>query len=482
MVPIGARLRLSSPSRDPMAALTDPSSIGSPWPLGSSQGYPGAVCGNISEERIGDPESLRYARPIDLTRTAGSEASRHLTGTVLDLLRPHLDRKRPLGPTGLQTAQESTAAILGGLIRPGLRGRPVTAPRRPGASLWRHSLVGQRAFWAKADAMAAAGLLGTKAGIKVPDTWFDVTTFGGIGAAWWPTPRLLALAAAHGIMVETLATDWPISQAAEEQRVALSHEDVVVVRAIEGERAAALPVGQRETAVELRSRVVRLNAAVGAANIRGCLAPAFRRIFHGDLRLEGRHYALGTNNVQTMPPAERAAVTIGGEAVVELDIRASQLSVFLGLTTGALPSGDPYDVGGVPRGAAKAWTTMTFGAGKSAVRWSDRTPENARGVPCSAVRDAMLRTYPTLAAIDAVLPADLRAKLPPDKLAWAAGRFLVGVEAAIISDAMDAVLQAGGVPLPVHDALIVAERWRPLAKAVMARAFVTRTGVIPAVR
>jgi hypothetical protein len=106
----------------------------------------------------------------------------------------------------------------------------------------------------------------------------------------------------------------------------------------------------------------------------------------------------------------------------------------------------------------KNWVVQSFGSGKPICRWSDRTPEEAKSVRASVIRDAALRTYPALANLTAVLPPDLRASLPPQDHRWAIGQYLVNWESRVVQGAIGYVgVWAGVVALPMHDALIVPE-------------------------
>lgn len=445
---------------------------------------PGAVCGNIPA-RLGSAETLLDARPIDLTRTAGTEAAQRLTADVVRLIQADTGGKRHTGPKGMPRALAETASILAGVLRAGLKGRAVQAQRRPAAYLWKGGMVGQRAFWAKADVMIASGLLGTKLGIKVPeagDAFGDAPhMFGGKPTALWPTAKLVAMAAAHGLTVETLRADWSVSREAETRPIELPREKLVTVRLRDSEALVAVGAAHEGTAEAMRRGAERLNTVVAEADIRGCPSVAFQRLCRVDLRLGARHYAIGVSNYQQMPSDERKDIRINGEAVVELDLRASHLSILLGLTGETLPDGDPYAVAGLPRSVVKAWTTMTLGMGRPAGQWSKRTKPVVKEWRCVAVRNAMLAAFPCLADMPAILPDDLLATLSREDVHWAAGQFLVGVEAAIVADAINIVLDAGGVALPIHDCLMVPQSCEGVARSALRAAFVARVGIAPVV-
>jgi hypothetical protein len=375
--------------------------------------------------------------------------------------------------------------MLGGLLRAGFKDRVVAAQRRPGGSLWKHSPIGHRAFWGKVTAMQKAGLVELRSGIK---TWspFSAAGFDGLATRLWPTLRLVMLAADHGVTASTVGRDWPISQAAEAMRPVIAHSDLVVCRDLLNEsKLAQLPPEQEAAAEKMRSRVVELNEAALRADIRGCLAPAFRRVFRHDLRLGGRLYAVGANNIQNMNESERRAITIDGEPVVELDVHASQLTVFLALTgTRELPEGDLYAVGGLRRDVVKAWVVQTFATGSPVVRWSDRTAGATRAVKANVVRKAVESAYPAFRQpLRSIVPAELLDRLPEEDRDWAVGQHLTFRESEAVFGAIGYVLGRCRVPaLPIHDAIIVPRSAEAFAREGLTRAFSEFVRVIPRIQ
>jgi hypothetical protein len=178
-----------------------------------------------------------------------------------------------------------------------------------------------------------------------------------------------------------------------------------------------------------------------------------------------------------MPEHERAGITIDGKPVVEVDITAANLTIFLALTgTRKLPDGDLYRVAlpdgtPLPRAAVKQWMVRTFGSGRLMSRWSWDTPKAAKAVAAAVIRDAALCAYPALGDMTAILPPDLVASLPPDKREWAVGQFLTNWEARVIAGALGYLHDYGVVALPMHDALIVRESTVSLAREGIRGAF-----------
>lgn len=415
--------------------------------------------GRISDDVEPTASELREARRINLTLAPASEAAHAVAAEVAAATIAHEGRER-IGSKSRSTIAGQTAAIVGGLLKEALSGRRVvSAQRRPGGGMWEGALIGHHAFWARTEAMEKGGLVRIKTGVKTAEDWGDGGLwFGGIPTKIWPAPRLMAIAARHGVVAETLKTDWRISEAAETQRIAVAPSDLILCKsATDKRKRTALAADQMAEAEKLREWTADLNERVAAADIRGCRAPAFRRTFLGDLRLGGRLYALGNGSYQGMSKEERASITINGIPVAEVDLNAAHLTIFLGLTgTRALPEGDLYErLGDLSRDAIKAWFVQTFGAGKLTTRWARGAKDAVLGVSPKLIRDAALRTYPALRDLLAILPPDLRAALPAERLGWAVGQYLVNVESRIIVGALRYLANFNVVGLPVHDSVIV---------------------------
>ncbi len=144
----------------------------------------------------------------------------------------------------------------------------------------------------------------------------------------------------------------------------------------------------------LEAEVKRLNEFLDGFDIRGGTHRGFRRIFNqGDQPgfawdKGGRLYSQGENTYQQLKKHQRLAMTIDGEPVVEIDIRASYLTMLYGLLGQMFPPGsmghiefrlgtfdpskDPYDIPDFDRDVVKLWTVATLGS--SGLGRSSRTP------------------------------------------------------------------------------------------------------------
>jgi hypothetical protein len=154
------------------------------------------------------------------------------------------------------------------------------------------------------------------------------------------------------------------------------------------------------------------------------------RVFEGDE--VGRLYVRPAG-FQELPPEHRLGVRIGGEPVAEVDVKASHLTLALGLLGEMIPP-DPYAFPGLPREAVKKWAVARLSTGKAPSRWPQDTPASIRAVRAGAVTKAVYSRWPALESLEG------------NWRRWQA------LEAKALLRAMELL----SVPaLPVYDALVV---------------------------
>jgi hypothetical protein len=214
-------------------------------------------------------------------------------------------------------------------------------------------------------------------------------------------------------------------------------------------------------AARVREEVEHYNEWAAQHEIRGCLPPRFKRVFTASMLLGGRWYAVGNeDNYQRMSGAERLRITIAGEPVVEVDVRASHLSIMHGLLGLALPEGDPYGFPCVSRSVAKAWTTAAPGKGSPVKRWARRTSKDTPellDVDPKRIGEIVCDRYPFLRRPAQAVSdkAGLNTMIhigPPVSLLT---HRLMAIEAAALTGAMSVLRNRGILALPMHDGLLV---------------------------
>jgi hypothetical protein len=183
-----------------------------------------------------------------------------------------------------------------------------------------------------------------------------------------------------------------------------------------------------------------------------------------------------SESYQVLSADKRAKMTINGEPVAEIDVRASYLTIFLSMHRVKLDlAKDPYELPGLGqehRAAVKAWMVATFGNTKPIRRWPQqmlkKSPE-LKQFRAADITKAALSHYPALKAWGTPLKGRVHGW--PD-LMWRES------EAMLI--AMLMLRKEHSVPsLSVHDSLIVPASKVEVASEMLVRAFGIVTGAHP---
>ena len=213
------------------------------------------------------------------------------------------------------------------------------------------------------------------------------------------------------------------------------------------------PIGYRETRKidRMRKKVEQINAITRTAIVSGYAAAPMVRIWNETFDRGGRWYALG-GAWQTMSKAERAALTIDGEPVVEIDYSALHPSLLYGMA-GAKPPAEMYRVGNWGRNAVKLALLILINAKTKS----------------SAIAALANKSEPEIGGsleIAAKLISDVAEAHQPiaGYFHSDAGAWLMGIDSKIAETVMMEMAAQGVVCLPVHDSFIV-----PASKADLLR-------------
>jgi hypothetical protein len=374
-------------------------------------------------------------------------------------------RQRQRGARDKQKLQDAVAAIVGGLLHHWARTPPCPAfHSRKANAFSAGGLVSVRQFVPVIDALVARGFVATAAGVRWAYDWGDGTTSSqGLAARFWPNRSLIEAAERHGLRPATVATDFEETFRTKAPKVVAPIE-VRSLRAFgRTERRSYSPAMLGPDADRIAQDVEQVNAFAAEFDIRGCTPPRWKRVYVVSPLLGGRWTALGTDGVyQTMSAARRlGGITINGEPVVEVDVKASHLSIMHGLLGLPLPDGDQYGLPELPRAVVKAWITATLGKGSAVTKWPQRTreeaPDIARYCPID-VGQRICARYPFLArpaqAVAGPARLDRLEHLgSPEKLLT---HRLMAIEAEALTGAMSYLRNSRGVlALPIHDSLLV---------------------------
>ena len=135
-----------------------------------------------------------------------------------------------------------------------------------------------------------------------------------------------------------------------------------------------------------------------------------------DWNMGGRLYSYGEGNYQQMERADRLRMTINGEPVCEIDIRASYLTIFHALYGEQFDAtNDPYDVPGLgpeARDVVKMWITASFGNNAPITKWPrelvakyrERTGKTlGKRYSASKIGEKVMQAFPLLARLGEIV-------------------------------------------------------------------------------
>jgi hypothetical protein len=349
--------------------------------------------------------------------------------------------------------------------------------RKMAAGAFTKQRIGYHSFRKAVLLMEASGLLTLVSGIGGGTGRWVATRFRA-------TARLLKLANDKGVVL----SDWrshfrmlPRPKSASEPLVLRSAS---VTKHGKKTRGAPIRVDLgRSPARELAEQVQRLNAFFAPVLIEPPESHyGFNRVFNdGNIpgfawNKGGRLYSMG-DSYQQMPRVERARMRLNGEEVVELDLRASHLTILHALLKQPFDvTIDPYEIPGLPRHITKAWITMTLGHDRFQRCWSkenklkyhEQTVRNLqKDYPIRQVREKVLAHLPALA------------DWPSCSVRWGDLQY---TESEAIIGAVATLAFDHAVPaLPVHDSIIVPKSAERLALSVLEASFEGMVGVRPTI-
>lgn len=384
-------------------------------------------------------------------------------------------------------------AIVGGLLISWAgrsEPRPVHRQRRPAA--FSDAPVGFNSFTSTMSALRSLGFVHEARGIRFSDGSLSgfggKTTFRGAAARNWPTLPLLDLATVHGVVPETLQRDFqfapPTRAPAVKHPVELKNFELQEKWGGETTSHRIASMNDAE-AHSLITDVVKHNDLAKGLSFEGCAPPRWKRVFHGAWQAHGRWYVVGTDGTyQSLSAQRRAGIRINREAIVELDVKASHLTILRALAGFPPMTGDPYAIPGleaVGRKTIKQWVLETIGSGKAIARWSSRTDEaikQERTAP--SLRGPILAVHPYLAEAGLLVPQSLATGLsvPAVRLV---NPYVSWLEAEAMTEAMRALRQLNVLAMPVHDSLIVPVGAKEDAVQAIKEGFQRVCGTVPTI-
>jgi hypothetical protein len=429
--------------------------------------------------------SLRQAPYATLDARVRGECADRLVVSLVDELvawetvagrRKHARRK------GLEKLKGATAAFVADLIH---------ARNHPEADGWVYRSLAKGSFSGQAvssrnfnsivDAWTANGLVQHKSGYKQTvefDPGEPIRTRGK-AARFRATPKLLQVCADHSVTPQNVGEHFCYP----------SPEHPLVLRAASKRVGSYKEAGpemefERTERTEALEREVReLNDFLAQHMIRGATHRWLKRTFNEgdqpgfDWNKGGRLYSDGKDAYQQLPRSERLKITIDGEPVCEIDIRASYLTILHARYKEPFKVSadhDPYTIEGLPRSVVKTWCTVALGSTQKFTKWPSRAvkkyAEDNNGAKLTEYRVSDVGRK-----VCQKHPIFTRWLELPET--WAD---LMWLESEAVVGAMQALMVMQGAPsLPVHDSLIVPASYEGWAKEHLRASYSYHCKVLP---
>jgi hypothetical protein len=430
-----------------------------------------------------DQDELQAATYAALRAHPISEQATALVSTLAGMLDDHAletgARKNKRNSTA-EKLDYAVGAFLADLLRGYGDSEPEPNPwvyRSMHAKSFTGASVSYRTFGPLVDGLTQLGFIQRVDGHRVSSE-----NRGKFAARFRATPALLAFCSERAVdpanVHDHFEFEYDLPTEVVELRAAKRDEYWLKTKPVgtpmEFERAGVVTL--------IEDQVKELNEFFAQQKLRGGSHHGYVRIYNnGDNsrfqwnmggRLYSQHF---TDSYQVMGSDERLKMTINGEPVAEIDIRASYLTIFLSLHGIQLPESDPYDLPGLGpehREAVKQWMVATFGNSKPIVRWPPRmlkkTPE-LEHYKASTITKAALTKYPALASWGRPLKGVT--------YRWAD---LMWIESNVIHFTMLELKREHKIPsLSVHDSLIVPAHGAETAQAVLREKFQDQRRVTP---
>jgi hypothetical protein len=192
---------------------------------------------------------------------------------------------------------------------------------------------------------------------------------------------LMRLAAYYGIHIENVSDHF----APEPPKHPLVLKDYAVGKG--KDRESGRRIKWKNTSLDtadakrLEADVRELNDFLARYELTGGEHYGYERIFNNlSWKKGGRLYSSSEQCYQRLSERERLKMTINGEPVAEIDIKASFLTIYHAMVKRPLQgSGDPYAVvAEIDRSIVKLWTTISFGTATLRRGGPPRRPRTSR--------------------------------------------------------------------------------------------------------
>jgi hypothetical protein len=388
---------------------------------------------------------------IAFTTSACEPESSALAHSVVKIIQASESRIRVRKAKDQVTFEQGVDLVLGDLLKAYAGDSSQWAYRATGISNFTGEPVGYKTWHRIMPVLQDLGYVDYHVGTNHQNP-FDDGYIAGSASRFRATKSLIALAESKGVNLELLN---------EQYHTALPKSVLRLKSSKHGElQGTVMDFAITPQAQAIIDQVENINEYLAQQTLTGGVFEGYRRGFNlgdekgFDWNQGGRLYAVGSG-YQQLPGDTRAAMLINGEAVVEVDVSASHLSIYVGLMGHDVSDGaDLYVVEGIDREVVKAYVTASFGQGKLASTWP-----NEIDVDIEEVKQTLCKTIPCFKA------------LGESGYDWATFQFL---EAEAIIEAMESLQEIDIPAYSVHDSLIVPESGADKARAAIRKAWRSR--------
>lgn len=437
-------------------------------------------------------KALDNAQRLTFLLNPISIESKTLISYLIEISKPDMGRRKKISSQFINAMELTVPMLLkaAGEDEGGYVFRSMATSRfnskTPGNKTVAGMSVGHQPFKAVVDGLQREGFLEVVIGFK------KRTASTGVATRFKATDKLIQLAKEHNILPEC----WSAHFGTALRPVKVSNP--IILKSCSSkdwdnqkresikQRGEQLPVNYALPTVAADAASVNdLNAYFAPQDIQPAhLFQHFFRVYgEGDGRgadysKGGRLYAYGIGkSYQNVKKHVRRQMTIRGEPIAEVDLRASYLTILHQKLGFPLPTYDPYDMPGVPRDIVKMWVSMTLGSGKFMTKWPTDIIESYSEDEATKGRN-LQHDHPfgvTKRKIITHLP--IMAEWGKNPIGWGD---LQLIESTAVIDAIKTLAFDHDIPaLPIHDALMVQESKAEIAARCLIESFHKHVGIYP---
>lgn len=442
-------------------------------------------------------KAIEEAQKLSFLLKPSSPESKALIERLVDIVKPEVGKKGKLSPRYTNALELTLPMLLkaagedeGGYVYRSTATSGFTAGL-PGNETATGITVGHEPFKRVVDDLARAGFLEVITGHK------ECTALTGVATRFKATPKLIGLAIVQNVFPES----WHLHFTAAPRPVKVPNPVMLKASSKEKEwrydndkkkgkmvkqQGISLPVDYGLPYVATYAEEInRLNRFMARQDIQPAhLFHSFYRVFGegdkdgADYSKGGRIYVYGIGKgYQNVRKHIRRRMTINGEAIAEVDLRASYLTILHRRLGYSLPSTDPYTMPDLPRHIVKIWVSANLGNGKLLTKWPDELVKKYKEDSESGKGD-LKAEYPIKQTGQTIMKHLLIMKeWSENPIGWGDLQF---TESTVVMTAINKLAFVHGVPaLPLHDALMVAESQAELAAQCLWESFHEHVGIHP---